>query len=109
MAKKLPIHDGGSVPFPVCAVSGHSRAVTSVAFSPDGKKPASASDDKTIKLWDLAGGKEINTLSGHSLIVWSVAFSPDGKKLASAFTVDRHLDGRDLNHCVPAHTRESQN
>ena len=43
----------------------------------------SGSRDKTIKLWDLATGKEQATLKGHKDKVYSVAFSPDGKTLAS--------------------------
>ncbi|MEG4188954.1 WD40 repeat domain-containing protein, partial [Microcoleus sp. Pol17_C1] len=62
----------------------HSDGVTSVSFSPDGKTLASASIDKTIKLWDVTTGKQIRTLQGHSDVVWSVSFSPDGKTLASA-------------------------
>ncbi|MDF5733705.1 MAG: AAA-like domain-containing protein [Rhizonema sp. PD38] len=64
----------------------HKSSVNSVAFSPDGKTLASASDDNTIKLWNVATGKEISTLSGHKSDVYSVAFSPDGKTLASAST-----------------------
>jgi hypothetical protein len=44
---------------------------------------ASASQDKTVKLWDTASGQPLCTLSGHSDMVWSVAFSPDGQILAS--------------------------
>jgi WD40 repeat protein len=45
---------------------------------------ASASADKTVKLWDAATGKEITTVIGHSNYVYSVAFSPDRKTIASS-------------------------
>ncbi|WP_152590674.1 serine/threonine-protein kinase [Nostoc sphaeroides] len=66
--------------------TGHSNGVTSIAVSPDGKTLASGSQDKTIKLWNLATGKLIRTLTGHSNLVNSVAFSRDGKTLASGST-----------------------
>jgi hypothetical protein len=55
-----------------------------VAFSPDGRRLASASYDGTVKLWDADTGQEVLTLRGHSGRVTSVAFSPDGRRLASA-------------------------
>ncbi|KAK3947359.1 hypothetical protein QBC32DRAFT_328628 [Pseudoneurospora amorphoporcata] len=64
-------------------LEGHSRYITSVAFSPDGQRLASGSDDKTIKIWDPASGSCLQTLEGHSDYVTSVAFSPDGQRLAS--------------------------
>ena len=57
--------------------------VYDVAFSPDGKRVASASGDKTIKIWDAQSGQEIATLNGHEDGVMTVAFSPDGARLAS--------------------------
>jgi WD40 repeat protein len=57
--------------------------VTSLAFSPDGKVLASGSIDKTVRLWDIAGSKQLATLQGHVGRVYSVAFSPDGTIIAS--------------------------
>ena len=63
---------------------GHSSAVLGVAFSPDGKRFATASGDQTAKEWDAESGKELLTLRGHSGSVFGVAYSPDGKRLATA-------------------------
>src|ERR1700693_4571598 len=63
-------------------LQGHQTAVVFLAYSPDGKTLASGGDD-TIKLWDVATGKERATLRGHTKGGFSVAFSPDGKTLAS--------------------------
>lgn len=65
-------------------LKGHTSYVTSVAFSPDGKRLASPSHDRTMKVWDATSGQETLTLTGHTFDVTSVAFSPDGKRLASA-------------------------
>ena len=63
---------------------GHSASVKAVAISPDGKVLATASRDKSIKLWDYQTGMEIRTLIGHDHTVNGLAYSPDGKYLATS-------------------------
>ena len=60
------------------------RQVYGVAFSPDGRLLATASSDKTARLWDPATGEHLRTLTGHTDWVRGVAFSPDGRLLATA-------------------------
>ncbi|MBW4495166.1 MAG: hypothetical protein KME26_19175 [Oscillatoria princeps RMCB-10] len=62
---------------------GHKAEVNGVSFSPDGSMIASASDDQTVKLWNL-NGKLLNTLKGHSDQIWIISFSPDSQIIASA-------------------------
>jgi len=62
---------------------GHTDQVNSLAFTPDGKTLASASNDGTAKLWDVTKGQEQVTLYGHHGRNYCVAFSPDGRLLAS--------------------------
>src|SRR6202035_2476509 len=63
---------------------GHKAAVTSVVFSPDGKRIASGSFDMTIRIWNAETGDLISApFKGHNDGIGSVAFSPDGKHIAS--------------------------
>ncbi|KAL5504548.1 hypothetical protein ACEPAH_7209 [Sanghuangporus vaninii] len=65
-------------------LEGHSHWVYSVAFSPDGKRIASGSRDRTILVWDADSGEIVSgPYKGHTDWVNSVAFSPDGKRVAS--------------------------
>ncbi|MGH3940344.1 MAG: CHAT domain-containing protein [Pseudonocardiaceae bacterium] len=97
-----PLHDP---PVPSPAPSGvfhhptaeltlwHDLAVNAVAFSPDGRRLATASDDRTAGVWDATSGRQLATATHHG-VVWGVVFSPDGRRLATA-SIDRTARVRD--------------
>jgi WD40 repeat protein len=58
--------------------------VRSAAFSPDGRRIVTASNDKTARLWDAATGRQVAALSGHDQAVRTAAFSPDGRRIVTA-------------------------
>jgi WD40 repeat protein/tRNA A-37 threonylcarbamoyl transferase component Bud32 len=65
-------------------LKGHGAGVYGLAFSPDGRRLVSGSNDGTVRIWDPVFGQEVLVLRGHASIVRGVAFSPDGSRAASA-------------------------
>src|SRR5947209_3153894 len=82
-------------------LEGHTGAVWGVAVTPDGARAVSASQDSTLRVWDLIEGRPLATLTGHTGAVYGVAVTPDGGRAVSA-SVDHTLrvwdlaDGRTL-------------
>lgn len=64
-------------------IPGHSGMINCIAFSPSGLLLATASYDKSIRLWDSASGRVVSVLKGHSGVVNTVVWAPNGSTLAS--------------------------
>jgi WD40 repeat protein len=66
-------------------LEGHIGSVSSVAFSPDGRRIVSGSDDTSIRVWDAETGQTLlGPLEGHTNHVHSVSFSPGGRRIVSS-------------------------
>ena len=104
----------------VFSPDGRTLPVLSVVFSPDGRTLANASEDETIRLWDVRTGVELRTMIKHQTGSGTVMFSPDGSLLVSngesltvrlwdvrtgesLHTMKGHI-GRIIGHCVQSRT-----
>uniref|UniRef100_A0A4W4E5B4 Notchless protein homolog 1 n=1 Tax=Electrophorus electricus TaxID=8005 RepID=A0A4W4E5B4_ELEEL len=95
---------------PLARLTGHQALVNEVLFSPDTRLLASASFDKSIKLWDGKTGKYLTSLRGHVGAVYQVAWSADSRLLVSGSS-DSTLKVWDvktgkLNVDLPGHADE---
>jgi len=72
-------HRAGFISPKILFQAGHTGAVTSVAFSPDGEYALTASSDKTLRLWDISTSREIRIFKRIKDYITSVAISQNGK------------------------------
>ena len=68
----------------ILTLRGQEGSLSPAAFSPDGSRIVTGSDDKTARVWDAVTGTELLVLRGHEGGVVSVAFSPDGSRIVTA-------------------------
>ncbi|TPX71315.1 hypothetical protein CcCBS67573_g06229 [Chytriomyces confervae] len=95
---------------PIARMTGHMQLVNHISFSPDGRTLASASFDKSVKLWDGFTGKFIDTLRGHVGAVYQVTFSSDSRQVLSGSRDSTlkvwDLKTRKLKMDLPGHADE---
>ncbi|CAE6474107.1 unnamed protein product [Rhizoctonia solani] len=84
MDQTIRLWDAASGAIVAGPLVGHTDSVNGVAFSPDGNRVASCSNDKTIRMWDVYAGSTVgNPFEGHQGGITALAFSPDGTQIVS--------------------------
>jgi len=95
---------------PIARMTGHQQLINDVRFSPDTRLIASASFDKSIRIWDSTTGKFLAALRGHVQAVYMVAWSADSRLLVSGSADSTlkvwSLKTRKLQLDLPGHADE---
>ena len=86
---------------PVKTLAGHTRWVRDLAYTTDGTRIVTASDDRSVRVWNVADGKVLHILSGHTDWIMSLAVRADGRYAASA-SYDQTIRVWDLDRGVEA-------
>ena len=91
----------GREPTVMRTLQGHTHSVSSIALSPEERYMASASFDRTVRLWEVATGQPIRVLEGHITCVNSVVWSRDGEAIVSG-SYDNTVSvwGMDAQVCI---------
>ena len=95
---------------PVARLTGHQQPINHVVFSPDGRLIASASFDRSVKLWNGRNGQFIASLRGHVGRVYQIAWSADSRLLVSGSSDSTlkvwNIGQRKLSFDLPGHADE---
>jgi WD40 repeat protein len=90
-AAQRPRTDSQGDPLPPGAVARlgtvrwrHPGGITAIAFAPDGQSLATGGSDQTVRLWEVASGREYGRLQGFRAAIAGLVFTPDGKTLIAA-------------------------
>lgn len=85
---------------PCLIEEGHSKPVTELVVTPNGKTIISGSDDNTIKLWDIETGECLKTLKGHSGRIHYLAITLDGKQIISGSLMETKIWDLQSGKCL---------